>query len=105
MVSGSKQRTKDSALKSFVAVARAEDEELARQYYKVLRYYRVPAKISSKCGSGSAYDTIISVPEEYYDKAYKLITERMPGESFIDMLFKPIEEYDIDEQENPNQAA
>lgn len=90
----------------FLIIARAEDEELAMQYYKVLRYYRVPARVES---SGTIpyepYSTIISVTEEYYEKAYKLITETMPGENFIDMIFKPIEEFNITEQENPTQAA
>ena len=94
------------AIKEFIVIARAEDEELARQYYKVLRYYRVPARIESKGGEHTEpYDTTISVPEEYYDKAYKLITERMPGESFIDMIFRPLDEFDDQDQENPNQAA
>lgn len=95
----------DPVLNDFVIVARAEDEDLARQYYKVLRYYRVPANITSQGSPDTAYDTIISVPDEYYDKAFRLITERMPGDNFIDMLFRPIEEFDTEEQENPNQAA
>ena len=96
------------AVKEFVVIARAEDEDLARQYYKVLRYYRVPARIESKGGEHTdPYATTISVPEEYYDKAYKLITERMPGESFIDMIFRPLDEFDEMDQDqgNPNQAA
>lgn len=89
----------------FVIVARAEDEDLAIQYYKVLRYYRVPAQVTSQGSPNAPYDTIISVPGEYYEKAYRLITERMPGDNFIDMLFMPLEEFDFEEQENPNQAA
>ena len=95
-------------IKNFIVIARAEDEELARQYYKVLRYYRVPARIESKDGEHTnPYDTTISVPEEYYDKAYRLISERMPGESFVDMIFRPLDEFEgMDtDQENPNQAA
>jgi hypothetical protein len=98
-------RKKSGDKSKFIVVARAEDEDLARQYYKVLRYYRVPAQITSQGSPNRPYDTIISVPNEYYEKAYSLITERMPGDSFIDMLFMPIEEFVIDEQENPNQAA
>ena len=105
MAVGQKQTEVSATANEFVVVARAEDEELAMQYYKVLRYYRVPAQITSKGSPGSPYDTIISVSEKYYDKAFKLITERMPGENFIDMLFRPIEEFKFEDQENPNQAA
>ena len=103
----SPEQKKSSAKKDkFIPVARVEDEELAMQYYKVLRYYRVPAKVET---TGSfpyePYSTTISVIEEYYEKGYRLITESMPGENFIDMIFKPIEEFDCEEQENPNQAA
>ena len=90
----------------FITIARVEDEELAMQYYKVLRYYRVPARVET---AGTVpykpYSSVISVTEEYYEKAYRLITETMPGENFIDMIFKPIEEFGSEEQENPNQAA
>lgn len=93
-------------IKKFIVIARAEDEDLARQYYKVLRYYRVPARIESVGGEHTdPYDTTISVPEKYYDKAYKLISERMPGEDFVDMIFRPLDEFDDQDQENPNQAA
>ena len=105
MASGSQSGKADAKSNNYVVVARAEDEDLARQYYKVLRYYRVPAHILSQGSPEAPYDTIISVPDEYYEKAYHLITERMPGDNFIDMLFRPIEEFDLDEQENPNQAA
>jgi hypothetical protein len=108
MSKDSEQQKTTTAIKKFIVVARAEDEDLARQYYKVLRYYRVPAHIGSKGGEhADPYDTTISVPEKYYDKAYKLISERMPGESFVDMIFRPLDEFeemDMD-QENPNQAA
>ena len=102
------QHKTTTAIKKFIVIARAEDEDLARQYYKVLRYYRVPARIEAKDGEHTKpYDTTISVPEEYYDKAYKLISERMPGESFVDMIFRPLDEFDEKDmdQENPNQAA
>jgi hypothetical protein len=104
----SEQQNTTTSIKQFIVIARAEDEELARQYYKVLRYYRVPARIESKDGEHTKpYDTTISVPEEYYDKAYRLISERMPGESFVDMIFRPLDEFEEMEQdqENPNQAA
>jgi hypothetical protein len=104
----SEQQKTTTSIKAFIVIARAEDEELARQYYKVLRYYRVPARIESKDGEHTKpYDTTISVPEEYYDKAYRLISERMPGESFVDMIFRPLDEFEEMEQdqENPNQAA
>lgn len=105
MAVGQKEKKVKTSATEFIVVARAEDEELAMQYYKVLRYYRVPAQITSSGCPDKLYDTIISVTEEYYEKAFRLITERMPGENFIDMLFRPIEEFELDEQENPNQAA
>ncbi len=95
------RKNKDSdklSVEDYVAVAFAEDLDLAQHYKQLLAESEIPAAVRrSPSPGGSAFsDIAVMVPEEYIEEAYAVIASESEHEDFFKMLF-PEDQPDDDE--------
>ena len=78
----------DVVLDELVAVAYAEDRELAEQYKEVLNENDIPAAVKANPDDGTPYKGIaVMVSEDDLDEAHVLIESRNSVADFFDMAF------------------
>lgn len=86
--------------KELIAIAYAEDRNLAKDYKNLLIAKEIPVTVekADQEGTSSGFGYAIKVPEEYIDTAYKIIEMKNPADYFFDGLFDDDELFtDIDQ--------
>lgn len=80
--------TSDTTVKEFVTVAFAEDQDLAKQYKKLLNDSEIPAAIKTQPNPNTTFPGIaVLVPEDHLDEAHQLIESQGSNDSFYDLAF------------------
>ncbi|MDO8302214.1 MAG: hypothetical protein Q7T18_03135 [Sedimentisphaerales bacterium] len=73
--------------KNYIAVAMADQAELARDYVEMLQANQVPARIAAKDEMVSSGHTTIVVPEEFVEQAQSLIQARNSVTDFCEYIY------------------
>lgn len=83
-----RQTTSGATLKEFVTVAFAEDQDLAKQYKKLLNDSEIPAAIKTQPNPNTTFPGVaVMVPEDHLDEAHQLIESQGSNDSFYDLAF------------------
>jgi hypothetical protein len=85
--SGMKKNVEQTTQKNCVAIAIAEDAELAREYVKMLRDNEIPARFSANDEVVESRRVTILVPEEFVEQAQCLIQARNSSEDFCEYIY------------------